>query len=60
MRSTNLLLTFVLSIATLAAAVAVSPDGATILYRVAYGAESGTGGHDVSGVAAFSAAVATA
>jgi dienelactone hydrolase len=69
MRSTNFLLTFALSIATVAAAgaqtparhaytihdwaaersaaaVAVSPDGATILYRVAYGAESGTGGHE--------------
>ncbi len=29
-----------------AAPVAVSPEGATILYRVAYGAESGPGGHE--------------
>jgi dienelactone hydrolase len=69
MRSTNSVLTLVLSIATLAAAcaqtparhpysvqdwaaarsasaVAVSPDGSTILYRVGYGAESGAGGHE--------------
>ena len=29
-----------------ASPVAVSPDGATILYRVGYGAESGDGGHE--------------
>ena len=29
-----------------ASAVAVSPDGATILYRVAYGAKNGPGGHE--------------
>ena len=69
MRSMNSLLTFMLSMTTLAAApaqtpahhaytvqdwaaarsasaVAVSPDGATILYRVGYGAESGPGGHE--------------
>ncbi len=69
MRSTHSVLTFVLSLATLAAAcaqtpahhpytvhdwvaarsaaaVAVSPDGSTILYRVGFGADSGPGGHE--------------
>jgi len=68
MRSMHPVVTFVLSIATLAAGaqvparhvytvhdwaaarsaspVAVSTDGATILYRVGYGAESGDGGHE--------------